>query len=303
MSCFRPLQACRTRLGEIRLGEPRGDDGYPLELPCGRCIGCRSDRARAWSIRIGHEAQLYDENVFVTLTYDDASLPASRSLEYGDFSGFMKRLRKRLRGRCQSPDGRFPIRFFVAGEYGSRTGRPHWHAVLFNCWFPDQQRLINETWRSRMCEELWSRGNVVIGAVTPSSAAYVAGYTSKKVYGAGAADHYEDVVNLRTGEVTARRPEFCVMSRRPGIGAWWYARYGGDLFPVDHAVQEGKTYKVPRYYWRRFQEEGDARVVEEVAYARELKALENLEESTPERRVVREVVAERRARLFGVRGL
>lgn len=302
MSCYRPLLAYRRADGEVRLGQAPAD-AYSLELPCSRCIGCKLDRARAWSIRITHEAQLYDSNVFVTFTYSDDSLPRSLSLEYPDFAGFMKRLRRRLRGVTQVTDGRKPIRFFVSGEYGGRTRRPHWHAILFNTRFPDQVRLVNGTYRSTVCEELWNRGNVVIGDVTPRSAAYVAGYTLKKVHGQRAAAHYEDVVDVNTGELHSRRPEFVVMSRRPGIGSWWYDRYGGDVFPHDRAVMEGKCYKVPRYYWNRFESEANPFLVEDVAWRRELKARERVEDSTPERRLVREVVAERRAALFGERGL
>lgn len=286
----------------VRIGYSRGDD-YPLELPCGKCIGCKLDRARAWSIRIGHEAQLYDSNLFVTLTYAPEFVPESLSLEYSDFQNFMKRLRKRLSGVSLGPNGGYPIRFFCAGEYGGQTGRPHWHCILFNTRFGDEERLINGTSRSTLCEELWMRGNVVIGDVNAASAAYVAGYTLKKRYGAEAADHYEDVVNVKTGEVTSRRREFVTMSRRPGIGAWWYKRYGSDLFPMDSAVAEGKEHKVPQYYWRRFQEHGDPKVIEEIQYERELRALERESESTPDRRLVREVIAHRRAALFGERGL
>lgn len=278
-------------------------DCYHLELPCGKCIGCKLDRARMWSVRIVHEAQFFDSNLFLTLTYDREHLAPSWSLEYPDFSGFMKRLRKRVVGVGLCPNGRKSIRFFCAGEYGGQSGRPHFHCILFNCFFPDQERLANGTFRSVLCEDLWRCGNVVIGDVNARSAAYVAGYTLKKRHGAGAAEHYEDVLDSRTGELSSRRPEFVVMSRRPGIGSWWYDRFKDDLFPGDTAVSEGKCYKVPRYYWERFKLEADAGVVEEVAYRRELKAAEQIEDSSPSRRFVREVVAEKRASMFGERSL
>lgn len=299
MSCFRPLKARRFRkTREVVIGEgPKGQDVDLIELPCGKCIGCRLDRARAWSIRIGHEAQLYDSNLFLTLTYAEDALP-SWSLRYEDYQGFMKRLRWHLQGVSPGPDGKFPIRFFCAGEYGERTLRPHFHAILFNAWFPDEVALINGTRRSALCERLWERGNVVIGSVNGKSAAYVAGYTLKKAYGAAARERYENLVDPRTGEVTARRPEFVVMSRRPGIGAWWYQKFGGDVLPGDFAVADGKPYKVPRYYWNKFQDEADAGVVEDVKERRYQRALLNKEDSTPERRAVREEVAEARVKLY-----
>lgn len=301
MSCFRPLLAHQDRSGLDRKPKLGAGEGDPLELPCGRCVGCRMDRARSWSVRISHEAQLFDSNLFVTLDYCPRSLPASLSLEYSDFSGFMKRLRRRVAGVSRSPDGRKPIRFFVAGEYGSQFKRPHWHVILFNCAMPDQEEYQNGTYRSSLMEEIWGKGNCVIGSVNAESAAYVAGYTLEKKFGAAGAAHYEDVVNTETGELTARRPEFVVMSRRPGIGAWWYEKYRGDLFPADHAVMGGQEFKVPRFYYEKFKRE-DPCAAEEVAYERFLVARAvDPHESSEERRAVREEVAKRRLDSFGGR--
>lgn len=300
MSCFRPYAArCYVLTGEFKFGEgPNGTDSYPVEFPCGSCIGCKMARARMWSIRITHEAQLYDQNLFVTLTYDDAHLK-SASLVYEDFQGFMKRLRARIKGVSEGPDGGNPIRFFCSGEYGERNYRPHFHAILFNCWFRDQVRFTNETWRSRLCEDIWGRGSVVIGSVTGASAAYVAGYCLKKMDAAFARDKYHPIyVDKETGEIYLRRPEFARMSLRPGLGAWWYRKFGADVFPGDFAVADGKKFKVPRYYWEMYKAEGDKGVVEEIQYRRYLRALMQKEESSPERRAVREELEERRARFY-----
>lgn len=301
MSCYHPLPAYADRSGgSVSVGYHAGQQGDKLELPCGRCIGCRLDKSRQWSIRVMHEAQLYGSNLFLTLTYSPEHLPPSLSLEYRDFQNFMKRLRKEVRGVDPGPRRSYPVRFFCSGEYGETYGRPHWHAILFNVHFGDEVRYVNGTLRSETCERLWGRGNAVLGAVTPQSAAYVAGYTLSKVY--GNPDHYEDVVDVETGEVTSRRPPFCTMSRRPGIGAWWYEKYGRDLFPHDFAVSDGKKYKVPQYYWRRFQESGAPDTVEDISHRRFLRAKEvDRHESSEERRAVREQVAWARVRTFSPR--
>lgn len=283
MACYRPLPAQYRDDGSVAVrpfsaARPAGPAEF--EVPCGSCIGCKVDRARAWSIRIGHEASGWDRNAFVTLDYAPEHLH-SWSLQYRDFQLFMKRLRK------VSPA---PVRFFVAGEYGELYRRPHWHAILFNWWPTDAQELRNGTFRSTMAENVWKAGQVVIGRVTPASAGYVAGYTYQKRYGKEAEEHYEDLVNPLTGEVSSRRREFVAMSRRPGIGAGWYEKYWSDLFPNDIAVQDGREYKVPRYYWNRFRAENPDQG-EEIAERRYLKAMEKPEESTPERRAVREQVA------------
>lgn len=286
MTCFRPLSAFRRPGGEVCIGVAPADCWH-MELPCGKCIGCRMERKRQWTLRIIHEAQLYDANSFVTLTYSELSLPESLSLEYRDFQGFMKRLRRRCVGVSTISDGRKPIRFFVAGEYGGLTKRPHYHAILFNCDFPDKQPLMNGTFRSAKCEDIWKRGNVVIGAVTSASAAYVAGYAAKKVYGQAAAEFYEDVVNVRTGELSCRRPEFVQMSRDPGIGREWFARFASDVFPNDGVyVEGGQRYKVPRYYLDLYKREADAGEVEEIMYKRYVRAAGKRADNTPERRAV-----------------
>lgn len=314
MSCVRPIPAGVTKEGQVLLW--RRGDTYNLELPCGKCVGCKMERRRMWALRIEHEASLYDVNWFLTLTYDSEkiwelyregryrSAVVDASLQYEDFQLFIKRLRKKKKwvvSRC--PDGRKAIRFFCAGEYGGLTKRPHFHAILFNIDFPDRREFINGTYSSTLVEDLWGKGNVVIGSVCAQSAAYVAGYTLKKVHGADAVDHYEDVVNVATGESSSRRPEFVVMSRKPGIGTWWYEKYKNDLFPLDHAVSDGRCYKVPTFYWKKYKSEADPRLVEEVAYGRYLRAASQLEESTAERRAVREEVMKARNDLFSERGL
>lgn len=302
MSCFRPLSMCRLDDGTVKCGSL--PDGRWFEVPCGKCVGCKMDRARAWSIRITHEAQLYDTNWMATFTYREDAVPKSLSLQYPDFQKFMKRLRKKIKGERVGPEGGFPLRFFCAGEYGGKTGRPHYHAVLFNCRIGDERPWDNGQYWSAKLEELWSYGHVVLDSVTPASAAYVAGYTQKKVYGVSEKSRYEDVVNLRTGELTSRRPEFVVMSLKPGIGAWWYARFAKDLFPKDHAiVAGGKRWKVPRYYWEKFRLEADPAVVEAIETDRFLRAMDREADSTPERRAVREEVAQARVNLLQERGL
>lgn len=87
-----------------------------LQVPCGKCIGCKSDKAMMWSIRCYHEASLHERNAFVTLTYEDAP-PA---LVKEDLQKFFKRARHS-----------FDFRYFACGEYGEATHRPHYHALIF----------------------------------------------------------------------------------------------------------------------------------------------------------------------------
>lgn len=313
MSCYRPIRASRDDLsGEVRLGALPGW-GRPLSLPCSVCVGCRLDRAREWSVRIEHERQLWDSNLFVTLTYERLG---SRSLVYGDFQGFMKRLRRSagglVRGSAAVKAGPGPVRFFCAGEYGGETGRPHFHAILFNVAFRDSVRLRNETSRSAELERLWEKGSCVIGSVTPASAAYVAGYSLKKVGRGGRPPVFLDE---ETGELEELVPEFVHMSRRPGIGYPWFERFAGDLFPADRAVSGGRVCKVPTYYWDKFRFALEGQMcsrrdrfahrvkVDALEIARFERARERASDSTPERLAVREEVVLRHRSLFHQRGL
>lgn len=44
------------------------------EIPCGKCIGCRSDQAREWSNRLIMEMKYHDSAYFITLTYSEEFL-------------------------------------------------------------------------------------------------------------------------------------------------------------------------------------------------------------------------------------
>lgn len=236
MACFHPLQGYRTSAGDVVFVE-RGDLVGSLVLPCGRCIGCRLERARQWSVRIMHEARMYEGSSFVTLTYDDEHAP--RSLRYRDFQLFMKRLRRRAG---------IPVRFFMCGEYGGQLGRPHFHAGLFGLDFRGDRYEWRKgdggypVFRSPFLESCWTSGLSELGELTSESAAYMARYTLQKVNGDLAKVHYLDV------DGSLREPEFAHMSLKPGIGARWFERFNRDVYPHDRVVVKGVEAKPPRYY-------------------------------------------------------
>lgn len=221
----------------------------PIELPCGQCIGCRLERSRQWAIRCVHEASLQpDNNSFITLTYSPEHLPTGGTLVLDHFQKFMKRLRGEFAHR---------IRFFHCGEYGENFGRPHYHAILFGCVFRDRKhfKTINSIplYKSATLEKLWTLGHSSVGDVTFESAAYVARYVTKKITGDNAIHHYNSI-NYQTGEILSeRRPEYCTMSRRPGIGRGWYDKFKADVYPDDFVVLRGKQLKPPKYYNARYE--------------------------------------------------
>ncbi|AXL15558.1 replication initiator protein [Microviridae sp.] len=293
MPCFSPLQAWRTSKGEIVFWR-RQDAINEFKLPCGGCEGCLLERSRQWAVRCMHEAQLWEKNCFITLTYEDP--PPWNSLVHSDFQKFMKRLRKRFKGDRELVDDRtgkssHPIRFYMAGEYGSARGRPHYHACIFNFAFEDLKFLRrtnsgSDLYRSAQLESLWPHGYSSVGDVTFESAAYVARYVMKKQ------NQEIDVhapVDLETGEVIQRLPEYNRMSLKPGIGANFVDKYKSDVFPNDYVVVNGHKAKPPRYYFKRLEQQ-DPDLYEQVEYSRAMKGLESCEENTVERLGARQKV-------------
>lgn len=144
------------------------------------------------------------------------------------------------------------LRFYMAGEYGDKTGRPHYHALLFNHRFEDQQ-VHSETahgkrlYTSAELTKHWPWGFSSIGEVNFETASYIARYIAKKITGDQANNHYQ-VLDLATGEITTRAAEFSQMSRRPGIGHDWIEKYRADVYPHGAIVINGHETKPPRYY-------------------------------------------------------
>lgn len=273
-----------------------------LEIPCGRCAGCRLGRAQAWSIRCQHEASLHDENCFVTLTYDDGHLPSvggaggvspavassvsSSTLFYPHVQAFNRSLRKRVAPKRFS--------FLCAGEYGERTSRPHYHMLLFGhrfdrLWDLSRRGEVGQLGESDEVKELWPFGNHFVGELTPQSASYVSQYCLKKVYGQGG-DSFYDVVEPFSGEVLGRRvPEFLRMSLRPAIGRRWFEKFGSDVLPRDVALSENVRYHVPRYYEKLFATESPLEM-DEVEFHRHILSKERAMNRAIERRSAREEI-------------
>ena len=234
-----------------------------------------------------HEASLHEQNCFITLTYDNDHCPTDRSLNYGDFQRFMKRFRKRFKDST--------IRFYMAGEYGEKFERPHFHACIFGFNFPDLT-LWKRTpsgaliYRSKSLEDLWPFGYSSVGDVTFESAAYVARYVMKKRTGKGVGDHYE-TTDMETGEIKDRTPEFNRMSLKPGIGYGWYKRFTTDIYPHDYVVINGREARPPKFYDKKFADDFPEEF-EALQFQRFVDAVDRFDDNTDERLCVKEQVLE-----------
>lgn len=239
-----------------------------VRIPCGKCIGCRLDYAREWSSRIVMESFGYPDNsLFVTLTYDDNHIPCRlsdgsgkdvRGVELGhkygmiggtlfkkDTQDWLKRLRRTVDYNYDHP---MPIRFYLAGEYGTNTHRPHYHVCLFG--LPHDlvaigvNKLGNPLYQSELINETWAMGHTVVGKLNTSTASYTARYTLKKAQGQ---DHkFNDDLGI------AR--EFNTMSRRPGIGVEYYNVHKDQIYEHDQIIlpasskDKPNVVRPPRYF-------------------------------------------------------
>ena len=245
--------------------------------------------------------------MFITLTYDDDHLPPDLNLDHKHFQAFIRAYRKRFNIYTKrDPETNETIetglRYYMCGEYGERTGRPHYHAIIFNHRFDDcvlwGERRGNKVWKSDTLDELWERGSTEIGSVTFQSASYVARYIQKKLMGPDAKLGHP-IVDQETGEIVDRRsPEYTRMSLKPGIGEKWLEKYYTDVFPEDLVTLEGGAkIKAPQYY-RDWLKEHDPEMWEELREKRIALAKKNAENSTEERLAVREKCLKARTSKF-----
>lgn len=245
-------------------------------IPCGQCIGCRIRQREDWTTRIELEARDYpkEEVWFITLTYDDDHVPGMivktgeimrkvqytwkpgekrpssvQILLYQDIQKFLKRLRKAYWGK---------LRYFVAGEYGEQTARPHYHMILYG-WKPtDLENLYkihhNGYYTSKWLENLWGMGQIQIAQAVPETYRYVAGYVTKKMYeidGKKANEYYE----------LGQTKPFACMSLKPGLGDHYYQEHKAEIWRKGYIqCTNGKKAQIPRYYEKQMEAENPQRL-------------------------------------------
>lgn len=118
MSCRMPLTV-------------RAKSGDYVAAPCGKCAYCIKRRIDGWVFRLSQEEKIHSSSSFITLTYDNISVPMTANgfmtLVKRDLQLFFKKLRKYT--GCQT------IKYYAVGEYGGKTMRPHYHLIIFDAGF------------------------------------------------------------------------------------------------------------------------------------------------------------------------
>lgn len=252
-------------------------------IPCGHCLGCRQQQANEWTNRLLMESKYHDSMHFVTLTYNDEHLPVSfhEDIDTGELIGgfslskrdcqlFFKRLRRAF------PDDR--IRYYLAGEYGPNTGRPHYHAILFGL-HPDdlmpfgRSETGNQYYISETLQRVWQNGFVSIEPANDFTIRYVTGYITKKL-GAHPNAEYEK---------KGLTPPFSLSSRRPGLGLSYLEDHLEKIEADDHitlSTPNGSLQcSLPRYFRKKLVDFG----YEEEVIERSLKKVRNAENAVESR--------------------
>lgn len=203
-----------------------------IPVPCGKCPPCKIRHVNEWVFRImWEEENRATSSHFVTLTYDTAHVPLSdngfMTLEKKDLQDFFKRLRKNT--------GIQGIKYYACGEYGSKTNRPHYHAIIFNCPRPSD---IADAWSI----DGVPLGGVDVGTVSSDSIAYCLKYIDKDSFRQKKYRHSRD----------DRQKEFPLMSK--GIGKGYtenrsvVAYHKKDLNRNYVTNKSGYRVAMPRYY-------------------------------------------------------
>lgn len=196
--------------------------GRVIAVPCGKCLACLSNKRQDWSTRLMQEYKVSSSSMFVTLTYSEKYYPE----QFGVVKRHMQLYLKRVRKKCPK------LRYYVVGEYGGKTGRAHYHGILFNA----EEKVVRECWSllNKVTNKVEPIGIVHVGKCTEASVSYVTKY-----------------IVQQGGEIEGKNKPFCLMSRGYGLGlnyltdamVKWH-RSASRIYMIDN----GQKKRLPRYY-------------------------------------------------------
>lgn len=90
-----------------------------IPVPCGKCPNCVARRISHWSFRLMQEEKQSTSAYFITYTYDTQHVPISKNgfmeLRKKDMQDYLKRLRKSQWNKGNVT----PLKYYLAGEYGT----------------------------------------------------------------------------------------------------------------------------------------------------------------------------------------
>lgn len=218
MSCISP----------ISIKSPLHPNKY-IYVPCGKCAWCRRAKRNEWVLRFGVEMRDNLYTKFVTLTYDDNFVPTAVN-EDGEIrevvvkehvQKFFKRLRKKG----------YKFKYFAVSEYGPKSGRPHYHALIFT----------NDNIDNEVIQNDWPYGFTTTYDSDEGALRYVTKYILKG---------------------SDRDGNFMLCSKRPSIGSSFVndSNLHTYQFNEEDGVygftfpKNGQALPMPRYYKKKLSE-------------------------------------------------
>lgn len=267
-----------------------------VTVPCGKCYNCRVNNINDWTFRLNVELKQSYSSTFVTLTYDHKHLrysaaKRSATLYKRDVQLFFKRLRKSLNKTYGSQPLLQRIRYVVAGEYGSKNKRPHYHILLFSG-LPEEelQRRVIDAWAI----DSKPIGNVYFGDVNQTTVSYVVGYIADKE------------ANREYSNQFGVDPQFIEFSKYLGAAyitsdlALWHNETKDNAFMERYFVMmEGRKYRMPKYYKDRIYTPTVRKAIKDLFKA-EYEALEDVKRSlivSPDNILQKLIYSERKIKL------
>lgn len=191
--------------------------GYYKEnkVGCGKCEICRTDKSKQWAVKSTCEYKTWNQACFLTLTYNEQNhelnngfinkanmtkfwkdlryhlykdTKKSRKIDLKQENENMQELPEEIKLKYEfakrKPNNK-PLRYIQCHEYGTKKGREHHHAVIFNFKPCDLVRHSRDRrgyylYKSKKINSIWGHGYVIIADVNANVAAYVARYNTKK---------------------------------------------------------------------------------------------------------------------------
>jgi hypothetical protein len=228
------------------------------------------------------EARFHDQIMYITLTYDNEHIEHT-NLETGEITPdlskrdaqlFLKRLRKQIEKTYHKK-----IRYYLCGEYGGQTGRPHYHAILFGIGLTAQVCNPFSTERIQYKDPQISKANVELKKIV------------QEAWDNGRVDFDDRRAGQKACEYVAKyiqkfdtrsipeswQPEFSLFSK--GLGRKWIEKYGpglkNELHPGKVLMLNANIYSpAPKYYLDKIFTKEELKVLKEKDTPEYLKILQ-----------------------------
>jgi len=242
MQCLRPLVISVSKVGDygqnIIYSNSRRTKINQI-VPCGYCIACRLNYASEWAGRLYLEKIQSVYAQWVGLSYNEDEVPITNDnydLCKKDVQDFLKRLRKKI-----------SLRYFIAGEYGGKTVRPHYHMLIF------LKKQIPYAKLYKYIKKSWHNGTITCDDVENRHYKYVTKYLTKRLTGKFKKDFIKQ---------TGLTPEFGLCSRKPFIGFIEDIEKTFKLFKNGYILSPFGKFRIHRIYKTHFKEKFPDKYIE-----------------------------------------